>query len=108
MKYYAFASVCYLIVMLLTFFDYSRKSSWFLPISLFFNTCGTLAWFLLVKQLNEQQKILIHSVYWDFMILVIGYCIPLILFKFNFTYLQIIGLIMTIAGMLLIKGSQHF
>lgn len=94
--------------MLLTFFDYSRKASWFLPISLFFNTCGTIAWFLLVKQLNEQQKILIHSVYWDFMILVIGYCIPLILFKFNFTYLQIIGLIMTIVGMLLIKGSQHF
>lgn len=106
MKYYVIASLCYLIVMLLTFFDFSRKSSWFLPVSLLFNTVGTCLWFLLVKHLDEQQKILIHSVYWDFMILVIGYCLPLIIFKFNFNFLQIAGFILTIIGMVMIKVSQ--
>ena len=108
MWYYIIAGIFYLLVMLLTFCDNTRKSAWFIPICVSLNTLGTIIWFLLVKNLDDKKKILVNSVYWDFMILVIGYCLPLILFKFEFSLIQFLGLILIIFGFALIKVVHIF
>ena len=104
MWHYIVAGIFYTLVMFLTFSDSTRKSHWFFIVSILLNTCGSVIWFMLVKSLDDKEKILINSIYWDFMILVIGYCIPLMIFKFSFNYFQMVGLIFIIFGFILLKG----
>lgn len=104
MWYYLIASLFYLMVMFITFNDAFRKSSWYFPLSIFGNLIGSICWFLLVRHLNNNDKILIHSVYWDFMILVIGYLLPLLAFEFSFNSWQIFGMSLVIIGLCVIKA----
>lgn len=90
--------------MFITFNDAFRKSSWYLPLSIFGNLIGSICWFLLVRHLNNNDKILVHSVYWDFMILVIGYLLPLLAFEFSFNSWQIFGMSLVIIGLCVIKA----
>jgi drug/metabolite transporter (DMT)-like permease len=103
MQYYIIASFFYLIVMLITFYEPMRKTSWFLPISICCNLFSSMCYFLLIKKLNNKEDILINGIYWDFMLIFIGYLIPLFIFQFKFNTNQIIGLTLVVIGILIIK-----
>ena len=91
-------------VMFITFNDAFRKSNYYLPLSIFGNLIGSICWFLLVRHLNNNDKILVHSVYWDFMILVIGYLLPLMFYEFSFSLWQIFGMCLVVIGLCIIKA----
>jgi multidrug transporter EmrE-like cation transporter len=62
-----------------------------------------MCYFLLIKKLKNKEDILINSIYWDFMLIFIGYLIPLFIFQFKFNINQIIGLTLVVIGILIIK-----
>jgi len=101
---YIIAAAFYTFDMLITFNDGFRKSNWYLPMSITGNLFGSICWFMLVKHLDNNDRILIHSVYWDFMILLIGYMLPLMIYQFHFNFGQIIGMSMVVIGLCLLKA----
>jgi len=103
MQYYIIASFFYLIVMLITFHEPMRKTNWFLPIAISCNLLSSMCWFLLAKKLNNKEEILTNSIYWDLMMILIGYLIPLLVFQFKFNNNQIIGFTLIIIGILIVK-----
>jgi hypothetical protein len=54
-------------------------------------------------KLTTKEDILINGIYWDFMLIFIGYLIPIFIFQFKFNINQIIGLILIVIGILIIK-----
>ena len=58
---------------------------------------------LYAKKLNNKVEILTNSIYWDLMMIFIGYLIPLLVFQFKFNNNQIIGFTLIIIGILIVK-----
>ena len=105
--YYLMAFMFYFLAMIITFNDSYRRSNWYIYVSLGLNTAGSIFWFLLVKYLNDNDKILIHSAYWDLMILIISFLLPTIIYKFNFNLYQIGGLIFIFLGFAIVKWFHN-
>ena len=92
--------------MLLAFNEDFRKSNYFFYISLSLSFCNSVFWLNLVKLLNNNEKIIVHSAYWDFMALIIYLIFPMLLFKFKFNNFQFLGLFLVILGFFTIKIFQ--
>lgn len=103
MIYYLIASVFYIAIMLMTFTESIRLSKHFIWINLFLNTCAAFFWFYFAKNLPNKESILLNSAYWDLMIMVIGYILPIFIFQFKLNYMQLIGLFVVFIGFCLLK-----
>ena len=104
MIYYLIASIFYFLLMCFTFNECIRKSSYYTYVCLILNLCSAFLWFSFVKNLPNREEVLFHSVYWDLMIIVIGYILPLFIFEFKLNYIQMIGIIVIFIGFCLLKG----
>ena len=107
MSYYLIAFIFYFITMIITFYEPIRKTNYYFYISLILNTCGSICWFLLVKYLDNNEEILIHSAYWDLMILIICFLFPIIIFNFNFNLYQMIGFLFILLGFGMVKWFHN-
>jgi hypothetical protein len=67
------------------------------------NFLASFSWFSLVKSLPDKESILINSVYWDIMIMGIGYILPLFIFSFKLNNIQIISLFVILLGFFMLK-----
>lgn len=103
MWYYGAASVLYLAVMLLTFMESARSSRWYVPCCLACNLFASFLWFRLAQSLPNRDSVLINSAYWDLMIMVIGYVLPMILFSFKMNAWQYLGLAVVFIGFCIMK-----
>ncbi len=100
--YYFIAFLIYLILMFMTFSDF-RESKYFVFVALTLNFLTSFLWFSLVKSLPDKESILINSVYWDIMIMGIGYILPLFIFSFKLNNIQIISLFVILLGFFMLK-----
>lgn len=103
MGYYITAAMLYLVIMMLTFCDSARSSTYYIPISMICNTFSCFLWYLLAHNLHDKDAVLINSAYWDMMIMVIGYVLPMFIFGFRLTTMQFAGMIVIFIGFCMLK-----
>ena len=104
MIYYLSAAICYFLVMCLTFVEHWRNHRFYIGACLLFNFFSASMWFSFVKTLPSKENILLHSVYWDLMIMIIGYILPVFIFHFKLNYLQITGIFVIFIGFCMLKA----
>ena len=105
MGFYITAAMLYLVIMMLTFLDTARSSNYYIPASTACNIVACLLWYTLAKSLPSKEAVLLNSAYWDMMIMFIGYILPMAIFGFRLTTLQIAGMAVIFVGFCMIKFS---
>jgi len=103
MGYYIAAAIIYLVIMMLTFCDSVRLSAYYIPVSMACNILSCFLWYSLAHSLYDKDAVLINSAYWDMMIMAIGYVLPMFIFGFCLTIMQLIGIAVIFVGFCMLK-----
>jgi multidrug transporter EmrE-like cation transporter len=80
-----------------------RRTDWFWPVSVVLGLVISSVWFAMVKYLDDKQRIYVYSLCWDSLMCGTFYLVPLIFFGVKLDRWSVLGLILMIAGVMLIK-----
>lgn len=67
------------------------------------NIFSCFLWYSLAHSLYDKDAVLINSAYWDMMIMAIGYVLPMFVFGFRLTTMQLIGIAVIFVGFCMLK-----
>jgi len=87
----------------ISYSDAWRKSGWFIPVGVVIGLIASTCWFILVKYVNNNQRIYVYSLFWDAIICWSFYVVPLIFFNIKIDRWGFLGLAMMVAGLTIIK-----
>lgn len=74
-----------------------------LPLSFF----GSVIWYIIIRILNEKDKIYVAGIYWDVVVAFTCTLVPLLFFNLKLNYLTWVGVGVIFLGLLLIKISNY-
>ena len=98
-----YALILYTIYGYLVFNPLLKQSSWVLWLGLICALVANFVWIKLATNTLEPLKLLQYGLYWDLVITSITIMVPIFLFKVEFSYLQLVGLFVTIIGLVVMK-----
>jgi uncharacterized membrane protein len=96
---YAFASW-------LTYGDSCREQWWYVPIGAILGAVLSILWFVAAKVLGDKEKILVFSLYVDFIMVLCYYMIPFIFYGVKMDLWSGIGLLLMFLGFAVLKVRQ--
>lgn len=87
----------------LSYSDAWRRSPWLIPVGMSIGIVSSIAWFMLVKQVDDKQRIYFYSLIWDTIICSCFYIVPIIFFSVKIDRWSFLGLALMICGLVIIK-----
>ncbi len=93
----------YCICSWLTYSEEMRNKWYFMPLAVVLGTVVSVIWFLMVKYLDDKQKIYVYSLCWDFMMMFVYYLYPVALLGVKLDKWSLVGLGMIVGGIAVIK-----
>jgi hypothetical protein len=75
---------------------------WFPAVMCCVSLCGGFLWAMLCRITPDKNKIMIFSVYWDIMMAIAYYMVPLLFGNFQLTATSVFGIIIVCVGLSII------
>lgn len=86
--------------------DSIRNSPWLYVYALIISTVGSLLWITIVKIVDQKEKIYVVGVWWDVIVALAYTIVPIIFFHLKFGPMAWMGVILIMAGLLLLKRGS--
>ncbi len=83
--------------------DWIKASNWYFPLGITGAILANLIWLWISKVEPNSSKLLIKGLYWDSMLTAIYILMPLVIFNASLNFKQSIGLVLVIAGLIMVK-----
>lgn len=87
----------------LTYTEEARRQWWFIPLCTGLGSIWVLAWFVMVRYLDDKEQIYFYSLCWDTSLVMIYYLVPVLFFNVELTRYGGMGLLLMLAGLVLLK-----
>ncbi len=87
----------------LSYGDEFRQKWWFIPVCTVLGTISGTMWFIMVKLIDDKQRIYVYSLMWDMVMMSIYYLFPLLFLGVKLDKWSIFGLCLMICGLTIIK-----
>jgi multidrug transporter EmrE-like cation transporter len=97
------AAVLYSMYNYLTFSPSLKDSNYVLPLGLICVLLANTIWIYLSKSTQDPSKLLQYGIYWDVLITGLTILLPVLVFSAKLSPVQIVGLVMVVAGLVTIK-----
>ena len=90
----------------MSFNEEIKTKWWFIPASLTTVLLGNTLWLLFVKSTNNTQHILLGGILWDSLISLTLIITPFLFYSSILNKIGILGLVITVIGLIIIKFSN--
>lgn len=98
-----FALPFYFTLSYLGYNELTRRTNWFIPVSVLINLILSIMWFFSVKYIDHKSRIFFYSLCWDSLMIATAYFVPILLFNLQLNKLTILGFFLMMVGLALIK-----
>lgn len=87
----------------ITYKESNRNSSWFIPTLIGIDIVSNLVWAGMTRYLDDKQKIYVFSLFWDTVMVLVWYFIPIMFFGVKIDRWILLGVLLMILGLSIIK-----
>lgn len=98
-----FVSLLYAVGAYMTYTEEARKQWWFIPFAVGLGAVVSTLWFLMVRWLDDKQRIYVYSLFWDAIMIAVYYFLPPLIFGVKLDKWSLVGLALIVGGVALIK-----
>jgi uncharacterized membrane protein len=98
------AFIAFIIGAYFSYNDEQRRSPWFYPVYLSVSVACSLIWIVSAKCLDNKRHILVYSVFWDSLLMVAYYLLPLLFFGVKVNTGMLVGIALVLIGIMLVKA----
>ena len=95
--------VLHSILAFLSFDKLSKQTEYYFMATITFAALANAIWFYLAQKTVDVNKLVFYALVWDVMITSVYLIVPFVLFQVKFNNPQIVGLCVTIFGLILMK-----
>lgn len=99
--------VLYSICCYFTFDDRTRAKWWYVPSGVFLGIVCNTIWLFMTRSLDDKEKIYFYALFWDAMIVVVFYGMPILLFGVKLNKWGLLGLALMITGLTIMKIAKR-
>jgi multidrug transporter EmrE-like cation transporter len=96
-------TVVYIICAYLTYKEEWRHEWWYIPVGCIFGYILVPIWYLVVRHIDDNDRIYFYSLCWDTLMVLVYYLLPIFLFGVKLNRNGVIGLLLMAAGLILLK-----
>ncbi len=98
-----FALPLYFTLSWLGYNEITRRTNWFIPVSVIVNFLLSIMWFYSVKYIDHKSRIFFFSLCWDSLMIATAYFVPILMFNLQLNKMTILGFLLMMIGLTLIK-----
>lgn len=88
----------------MSFSDSFRRSAWFIPGFTTANLAIGFLWVWAARLLDDKAKIYVYSLYWDSLMVLCYYLLPLLVMGIKLNTQTLCGIFLTVTGLVVIKA----
>lgn len=98
------AFLVFLVGSAMSFSDTFRRSTWFIPGFTTANLAIGFLWIWAARLLDDKAKIYVFSLYWDSLMVLCYYILPLLAMGIKLNSQTVFGIVLTVIGLIVIKA----
>src|SRR5574343_606007 len=102
----ALVAIIYSFGYYLTYTPSCRNQWWYYPVGMVTWGTASFLWLWTAKYLNDEKRIYVYSFFWDSLMCIICYGLPLIFFNVKVNFYGIIGVLLVILGLVFLKVGE--
>ena len=102
------SAVIYTMYAYMSFHGDIKNSAWFIPTGTLLAVLGNVLWLIYAQKTDSQQLLLTRGIIWDLMISASFIITPFIFFDMKINKVTLLGLGITIIGILVLKSGETF
>lgn len=97
----------YFVMAYVMYDDTRRNSNYCIPIAAVSGVMSATLWAVAARYIDNNHRIYVYDLIWDTMITMIFILVPVIWFGVKFNKTEMIGIVVTGIGLLLLKAGSH-
>lgn len=97
--------ILYAFLAYVTYYNEVRTSIWYLPLFSVFSLLTGLVFAITAKYLDDKSRMYMFSFYWDTLLTLTYFVVPIVFFGVQFTRTATCGMILVIIGLIILKIS---
>jgi uncharacterized membrane protein len=99
----ALCSLIYFFGCWLTYCESWKEKWWYIPLGVMLGMVANAVWFLAVKMVADRDKVFVMGLIWDLAVVFIYTLTPILLFGVSWNRWTVLGLILMVAGVMIVK-----